>query len=192
MPTRYIPQLSTDPNIFTFVHPYIFLFFCRALPCSKRCGRTHPPTVYLILIIVHGRTRHCWAPRHNPMQLRCDSPTRKNTLIIAHEKKCYQGAKILLQHIVTVVTNVTVPTRTTDDEPSAPPNAAPPLTHIYIKTYEPAMLTGVASSLSQGPSRCPLSNNERHRNCKKNTHTHLTRSRYAIRCPSSLSRYIIA
>ena len=112
-------------------------------------------------------TRHRWAPRHNPMQLRCDSPTRKNPPIIAHEKKCYQGAKILLQHIVTVVTNVTVPTRTTDDAPSAPPNAPPPLTHIYMKTYEPAMLTGVASSLSQGPSRCPLSNNERHRNCKK-------------------------
>ena len=54
-------------------------------------------------------TRHRWAPRHNPMQLRCDSPTRKNTPIIAHEKKCYQGAKILSQHIVTVVTNVTVP-----------------------------------------------------------------------------------
>ena len=72
-------------------------------------------------------TRHRWAPRHNPMQLRCDSTTRKNTPIIAHEKKCYHGANILSQHIVTVVRNVTVPTRTTD------------------------MLTGVASSLSQGP-----------------------------------------
>ena len=32
--------------------PLFFIFYCRALPCSKRCGRTHSPTVYLILIIV--------------------------------------------------------------------------------------------------------------------------------------------
>ena len=66
--------------------------------------------------------------------IRCDSPTRKNTPIIAHEKNCYQGAKILSQHIVTVVTNVTVPTRTTDVAPSVPPNAPPPRTHKSRRT----------------------------------------------------------
>ena len=78
----------------------------------------------------------------------------QRTPIIAHQKKCYQASTLLSQHIVTIVTNVIAPTRTTVDSRTAPPNAPPSLIHTkYIKTSERVMLSDVASSLSQRPPR---------------------------------------
>ena len=90
-------------------------------------------------------TRHRWAPRHNPTQLRYDSPTR-NTPIIAYEIHVTRRQTLLSQHIVTVVTNVIAPTRTKVNTTTAP------ITNTYIKTYEHVMLSDAASSLSQCPS----------------------------------------
>ena len=102
---------------------------------------------------------------------------------------------MLSQHIVTVVTNVTAPTRTTIDTTTAPPNAPPSLIHISrrVSAYCYRMSRHHCHSARRGtrPSNRALSNNERHPNCKKHTHTHSTRDRYATgdrhHCHSILS-----
>ena len=66
-------------------------------------------------------------------------------------RKCYQASTLLLQHIATVVTNVTASTRTTVTPQQHPQTH--PITNTYIKTYGHVMRSDVASSLSQRPSR---------------------------------------
>ena len=57
---------------------------------------------------------------------------KKKLLIKMGAHTIHQASKIISQHIlmVVIVTNVNVPTRTTDDAPLVLPNAPPPLTHI--------------------------------------------------------------
>ena len=81
-----------------------------------------------------------------------------------------------------MVTNVTAPTRTIDTT-TAPPNAPPSLTHISrcmsTLCYRMSRHHCHSARRESRPSNCALSNNERHPNCKEQTHTHSTRDRYA-------------
>ena len=153
VPTWDILQLSTDPSILTLVDP-----FCRALGCSKRCGKkTHSTRGYLVLNI-HPSSRM---------------------------RKSYQVSTLLSQHIVTVETSVIAPTPTTVGTTTAPSNAPPSLIHISrcMSTLCYRMSRHHCHSARCGtqPSNCALSNNKQHPNSKEHSHTYSTRDRYATR-----------
>ena len=106
----------------------------------------------------------------------------QRTPIIAHEK----NVTLLSQHIVTVATNVTAPARTTSTPQHNSTPKRTPIANTYIKMHEHVLRSDVASSCHSArretrPNNCALSNNERHRNCKKHIHTHSTRDQYATR-----------
>ena len=139
-------------------YPHIRQPFCRALACSKRCGKkTHSARVY-IMFNIHPSSRM---------------------------RKSYQVSTLLSQHIVTVVTSVTAPTQTTVDTTTATPNAPPSLIHISrcMSTLCYRMSRHHCHSARRGtqPSNCALSNNEQHPKYKKHSHTSSIRDRYATK-----------
>ena len=145
-----------------------------------------------VILMWDSRTEHPWAlhrpeyPHISPTFLSCPSAAsgaakkhiRQEDIqcLTYTRKKCYQASTLLSQHIVTVATNVTAPTRTTIDTTTAPPNAPPSLTHISrrMSTQCYWMSRHHCHGARRGtrPSNRALSNNERHPNCKKYTHTH--------------------